>query len=319
MALDIKQWLTGEMGFTEDETKTLLPQFTADRIQKLDKGYLRQSDYSKHMDEFKSNMTKAQAKLTADSQALNGEIAEWSKLKGADTEAREKAEQRVAALEQRLFTHQQHIRKLATDAGVDPTPFLKDDNETPVPPTKPATPPAPTVDLSPFAKNTDVAAMNQYLFDLQVELATLVPEHQALFGTPLDARKLAEEIRRRAAAKEDITPRAVWEETFDVATTREAKAKEHHDAEIAAAEQRGREAALSEGAIPHASPAGKHAVVFQPRRDDQGQPVGPALERPRPQQRVASAAQALATGKYRQSGSIPAAPTPPGQSPGSAA
>ncbi len=75
MALDTLKWLTDELGFTADEAKELGPKF-ADRAEKIEKGYLRQSDYSKSMNDLK----KTQDTLTAAEAKLNGEMAEWAQL-----------------------------------------------------------------------------------------------------------------------------------------------------------------------------------------------------------------------------------------------
>jgi hypothetical protein len=116
-------------------------------------------------------------------------------------------------------------------------------------------------------------------------------------------------LQTRASTKgnqKSLDPRVIWEELHKVPEVRTEHAKKEHDAEIAAAEQRGREAALSESVLPgsHTAP-GTHAPIFGNKTRES------ALKRPQPGETVRNAAAAFRTGKYRQgkegAGSKPAA------------
>lgn len=325
MAFDVKAWLADPaFAFSTEEQASLLTSFSADtRLAVLGGNQLRQSDYSKAMDAGKAEIATERAKLVDADTKLNAELAEWATVQGASAEKVAAANKRVAALEQQVLTSRQRIEQVAHTAGLDAAVYLKD-LDAPVTPPPAGTPPAgdPPAGDSPnmdgYAKTDDIRQVNQLLHLQPFALQTISNEHLALTGEPLDAMALHAEITRRAAAKEDTSSlRAVWESFHDIPAKRAAAATAKYDADITAAEERGRVAATSEAAIPGGSPAGARAIVFQAPPNADGTPGAPrtsALERPQPQTRISSAVTALASGRYRQPGqpgsSPPGAPAP---------
>jgi hypothetical protein len=188
-----------------------------------------------------------------------------------------------------VLKHQQALRRLATEAGVDPTTVLQ--TTTVVPPKKEE----PAVDLSGYAKAGDIGAVANMALRLPAQLAKIAREHQALTGQVLDEDVIIDEIQKRANTRgnqKSLDPRSVWEELNDVPTLRDTAQKKTFDDAIAAAEARGREAALTESSIPGAPPPGKHAPVFANRE-------APKLARSQPGTGLQSAVAALRTGKYK--------------------
>ena len=316
MGFDVTAWLK-DLGFSDEEQTALLPQFST-REGELEKGQLRQSDYSKVQNDFKAEMTAAREKQATADAKLNAELAEWSKVQAAGPAAEAAAATRIAGLEQQLLTGRQRIEQIAQTAGLDAAEYLKDlelsGRPAPADPAKPADPnAAKPPDLTGYVKVDDVAKINDYLFQTTMALPGIAAEHQALTGEPLDTAALGVEIQRRAHAGEVFTPRDVWEALYDIpakrATAAEATAKARDEQNF----QRGREAAISEAVLPVGAPAGKHAVIFQP--DGEGKPRESALERPQPNVRTDSAVQALVAHKYRPEEGPPGASGKPSGAP----
>lgn len=294
MAFDLDGFLK-EMGATAEE-ETLLRGALGkpERLAALEKGYLRQSDYSKSM----NALTKAQTDLEGMKVRLDAEAAEWATLSAGEKANATKLREDLEAHQAKVLTLTQRVQRIAADAGLDPVKALEGIDQ---PPAKREEPVAP-VDMSKFAAADAMGQLGNYLFTLATELPTIADEHFALTGQRLDTRALGAEITKRAAVKGAvIDPRKVWEETHNIPTVRDTKAKEAREAEMKAAEQRGWERARSEGAVPTAPSVGVHSPVLRAN----GEQHKSVLNRPAPEGGVQSAAAALATGKYR--------PQPPGQ------
>jgi len=291
MALDTVKWLTDDLGFTEAEAKELAPKFDP-KAAAIEKGFLRQSDYSKHMDA----LTKAQNDLKTQTARLETEMAEWATLTASEKENATKQREALEAAQQKVLALQQRVTRIATDAGLDPAKALEGIEQV-VPPKK-EEPKAPEIDTSKFVGVEQFGSMSEYLFNLSVELPLLAQEHFDLTGERLDTRALRTEITKRASTKgANLDPRAIWEETYKIAEKRNEKSAAARQQEIAAAEQRGFERARSEGALPVAPSNGQNSPVL---RTVDGKARESVLQRPAPESGVRSAAQALATGKYRQ-------------------
>lgn len=294
MTFDTKRWLTEELGFTAEQAEALAPQF-ADRTEKIQAGYVgpaeRQAFTAKQ-----TEIANAQRQLEEANAKLSDELRQW-----AEMTAKEKAQSpalaaeleasrvRAAQLEARLTT-------LATQSGLDPKTLLENIAPAPEPKKEPTVAP---VDTSKFVTREQVAPIFDYQLDLPATLLHIQAQHQQLFGETLDPRKITAEIKARAAKNDqNIDPIAIWEGLYKVPEKREAVNKAKYDADIAAAEARGREAAMTERAMPGPADPGRHAPIF---RNGQGQfqPRTSRLSRPQPEAGVRSAAAALASGKYR--------------------
>jgi hypothetical protein len=296
--LEAKQWLA-DVGFDEATITEIAAKFTPAQMEKIAEGTMRQSDYDRVMNEGKAELARAQADLAAANDRLNTEMAEWATVQaqGGQQTAQmqrdlEKARAQVALLSTRVSTY-------AQQAGIDPTKALEGLEAAPTVPPQNQPPQAP--DLTPFARAEDVQKLfgqfGQAMVTLPAELFAIATEHQELTGKPLDTREITREILARAGTKgntKTTDPRAIWEELHKVPDLRAAKQQAKYDADIAAAEARGRESALSEGSIPgQTTPTGRHSPLFGGERKS-------ALQRPQPGQTVAAAASAFRSGKYRQ-------------------
>lgn len=277
-----------EIGFTDAEIAELAPKFSGDKAEKFGKGFLRQSDYSKKSDA----LAKAQKDLADASERLNGEMAEWAQLTASEKEKATKQRADLEKAQQDVLRLTQTVTKVAEQAGVDPKTLLEG---TTLPPKKEEPPP---VDTSRFVDVDSARALGELALTWPVDYAEINAEHQALTGKPLNGKEVIAEIRKRAGTRgntKSLDPRQVWEELHDVPALREAAQKKSFDDAIAAAEARGREAALTETSLPGQPPPGKHAPVF-----GAVQQGGSKLQRPQPGTGLQSAVAALRTGKYRE-------------------
>jgi hypothetical protein len=295
--MPIPQWMKADLALTDDEAKVLDPLLTEDRVKKLDEGHLRQADYSKKMNE----LGGAQTKLDEASTKLEAEIAEWATVQANGEQVTKKMREDMEAAQLSVTKLQQRVRSIATDAGMDPEKALEGINvvvkkadETPIAP-----------DLTGYVKVSDLNGQLGSLASMALKLpaifAKIGREHRALTGQDLDEQAIVTEIERRANTKgnsKSLDPIAIWEEQHAIPEKRTAAAKKQHDDEIAAAEARGREAAMSEASVPGQQPQGRHAPVFQTG----GEKRESVLKRPQPGQTVNAAVSALRTGKYRTGG-----------------
>ena len=293
MAIDISAWLK-DLGFTEDESKALLPQFQT-RADKLEHNQRMQSDYSKSMNDLK----KAQDTLATQEARLNADMAEWAQMTEAEKAASGDLKAKLDAAEGTVFVLNQKVLRLAEDAGVDPKTILGDEK---VEPPKKV---EPTVDLTPLQQQ--LGWVSNYFLTLNAELPAIAQEHFELTGERLNTREFIAGIKADLATgkakPEDVDPVARWEKTYGIAAKRAAKVQQSHDSEIKAAEERGRMAERSEAALPNTHPrVGTHSPLFKALPT-----TGSVLKRPQPSQRLQGAITALATGKYRNAGKEPAA------------
>ncbi len=292
MAFDTKKWLIEDLGFSEEKATALLPEFDGERATKLEKGYLRQSDYSRSM----NDLQKSQTDLAAANDRLNNEMAEWATLTASEKSQSTKLRSDLEKSQADVLRLTQTVARVATDAGLDPAKVLE--GTAVVPPKKED----PAVDLSGYVKADQFNAINGQLAEmaltLPAELGAIAYEHQQLFGKHLDTREIVKELKARAGTKgnqKSLDPRAIWEETHKVPDQRATVEKTRFDEAIAAAEARGREAALSESSIPGAPPQGRHAPIFQ--RPDRSARES-VLKRAQPGTSVNSAVAALRSHKY---------------------
>jgi len=305
------KWLKEDLGFTDVQVQTLLPLFEPVRT-KIEGGYLRQADYSKFMNDGKVELERLQGEIAAKDAQLTREMTEWASLQQGDerkaTALRTELEQ--ARLER--FQLEQRIRTIAEEQGLDVTKILT--TPTPPPPGAPGAPGAPPAQppASPPSPDPNLVSREQfgsvvdYMLSLPAELAVLAQEHYALTGETLDARPIITELKARVTKKQPADLRQIWEEQHKISEKREAKTKAKYDADIKAAEDRGREAARSEAALPGQHPTGTHAPIFKQTAE-----TGSRLQRPQPGQTTRGFAESLRSRKYAQ-GPAAQASTPGG-------
>ncbi len=310
MALDIKKWLMEDMGFSEQEIADnhLVDAFTA-RAERVEKGYLRQSDYSTKMNALQSTITQQTADLTSAQQRLDAEVAEWATVQASGRQMTEKMRADLDAAQADRLRLEQVLRKTAEQAGLNPDDLLK--GIAPAPPPVAPAPPPPAIDPANFVNRADYQRLARMALLVPAQLDRIQREHHDLTGEYLNPEELTAEVEARASTRgntRSIELRDIWEEKHDIPAKRAAKSKATYDAAILDAEKRGAERALTESALPGGGvhPVGKHAPIFQ--RATNGAARTSVLQRPQPGTRTADAVTALRTGKYRQ----PSVGAPPG-------
>lgn len=293
--IEIKKWLMEDMGFSEDEiTKGDLVTLFTPRVVKLEEAFMRQSDYDKLTNEHKTAIKTQQDELQAAQKRLDEEVAEWAVVQANGKQTTDKMRTDYEAAQNDVLRLQQALQRTATTHGLNYDDLVKGiEVKTPVKKDEP-----PPIDTSKFVSLDQYHALGRMAITVPAQLDRIQRDHFDLTGEYLNPEDLTNEVLSRSAAKgntKSLELRDIWEEKYDIKAKREAKAKETHDAEIAAAEKRGREAALSEAAIPGGSPTttGHHSPVF--RREHTS-----ALQRPAAGLPNQSAVSALRSGKYRQ-------------------
>lgn len=297
---DVLKWLQEELGFSEADATTLLPQFET-RADKVEKGYLRQGDYSKHMDAVK---TQSDA-LKAAEQKLNEEMVAWGDMTAAEKANNTKLQGDLVKSQQDIVALRTKLTTVATSAGLNAEEILAGITPTVVTP-----PVAGAPDMSGYMKTEDlnatVGGLTKLALTLPAELMQIAQEHFELTGERLNTRTIVAEIEARAMTrgnKKSLEPTDIWEEMHGIADKRTAAATKKHDDEIAAAVERGRTEGRSEQ-LPGAIPRGQHSIVFT---KPDGTPRTSVLERQAPNSTVNAAASAFRSGRYRT-----ATPTRPG-------
>lgn len=300
---ELIDWLVKDLGVTEEVAKTLLPTLEAS-IPKIESAVLRQSDYSRNMNELKALQKKHEDASTA----LNEEIAAWTNMTAAEKANATDLQNKLHASQADILKLTQTIESLAAATGQDAKAILEGAKV--VVPKKSDEPPA--VDLTGYVKADDlqstITALTNMQFKLAPQLMKIAAEHSKLTGEELDVEAITAEILNRAQTKgnqKSLDARHVWEEIHGIPAKREAKQKEAHDAEIAAAVERGRQEALSQQIPGATQPQGKHSIVFT---KPDGTPRTSVLERTAPQSTALAAASALRSGRYRQAGGPGARP-----------
>lgn len=288
MAFDLKAFLK-ELGPTAEEEAILEKALgTPERLTLLEKNQLRQSDYSKMADGMKAE----QKKLADASAKLDAEAAEWASLSASEKSAATELRDSLNKTEQRVLALTQRVTKIATDAGLDPAKALEGIDQV----VEKKEPKVDPIDTSKFVAADQFNSMSEYMFNLSIELPMIAAEHLELTGKPLDTRALRAEITKRAGTKgANLDPRAIWEETNQIPEKREAKTTAARTLELDQAEKRGFERARSEDALPIPPSHGVRSPMLRVNGDKHES----KLQRPAPETGIRSAAQALASGKYR--------------------
>lgn len=283
-------------GFT-DEQLTGMPK---SGLEAIANGYMRQNDYDASMNAGKAELKTAQDNLAAANDRLNAELAEFAVMQRDGQATTTKMQRDLDAAQQAVLKHQQKLRAVAQQAGLDADAVIKEVGDV-------------VVDRQPQSVNLDgyvkadslEAEINKRLGPIMndmlgytPELMTLAGEHQALFGKPLDVNGVVTELRQRASTRgnqKSLSPRAIWEDLHGVPAARAAAEEKRVNDLVAAAESRGREAARSEMMIPGSTAAPGHRSVVFGEKGRQS-----AIQRPQPGTTTTRAAAAFRTGQYSQ-------------------
>ncbi len=307
MAIDVRKWLKDDMGFPDAEITPELVALWEPRAPKIEQGYKRQSDYSRSMDE----VTAARTELAAANERLQQEMVEWGSLTAAEKAANQTLQADLLKSQQESQRLTLAVNQLAARAGVDPTTILTSPvTTTPTVVTPPANM-ATTEHLQSLGGQLNAIA--EMALTLPVTMSMIAAEHLTLTGKTLDQRAIIAEIKSRAAHNQQyakqpamhksLNPEDIWNEQHGIAALRTEAATKAHDAEIAAAEERGRVAARTEALMPGSNtPTAHHSKVFN--RPD-GTVRTSVLARPMPGQTANQAAAAFASGRYRTQTTTP--------------
>ncbi len=303
--MDLKAFLL-EHGVKPDQIDAVLPAL-APAADALDKGFLRQSDYSRLTGELQIKQTA----LDTANERLNQEILDWNAARDAGEPITEQMRNDLAKAQGEVTRLTTILTTKAAELHLDPKTIIGE-----VVSAAPANrePAAQVVDLSGYAKAEDINArlgrFADYMMLLPAEVNDIAQEHFDLTGTRISTREIMQEVRDRASnkanfdtagqPKKPIDARAVWEEKYNIPKLRTDRAQAAHDEEIRQAELRGEDRARTQHTLPGAEAPGRNAVVFKHPADHK-----PALQRGPAAvlDRVSSAAASLATHKYRQKAS----------------
>jgi hypothetical protein len=289
MAFDLDNFLK-ELGATGDEEASLrIALGKPERLALLEKGQLRQADYSRQADALK----KEQEKLAAANDRVTAEMAEWAKLQAEGGEVTAKMRESLEKAEQKVLTLTQRVQRVAVDAGLDPVKALEGIDQV-VPPKKDEPPP---FDTSKFVGADTFGQMSNYLFKLATSIPRLAHEHRLLTGEELDTDALASEITERSSKKgAELDPRKVWEEKYGIPEKRAAKDASARAEEIKQAELRGAERVRTEMALPVPPSNGVRSPLL---RTPDGTERKSVLNRPQPETTQRSAVAALVNRTYK--------------------
>lgn len=302
MAFDLEGWLKKDLGISDDDV-ALVRDKLAGAAPKIEQGLLRQSDYSRHMDDL-----RGQQQALADSTTrLEAEIAAWARTQaeGGQITAQQQAE--ITRLKTERYQLQLAVEASARAAGQDPTAAVAAvlGTTTPPPNTPPNQPPAfdPSKFVSPDQLGSHLNSLATLSLRLPAQLAAISREHHALTGEHIDEMSIISEIEKRAQTRgnqKSLDPKTVWEEMHDIPTKRTAAAEKRQTDLIAAAEARGREAAMTEmaaqGGASVPRPAGRQSPILH---GPNGVGRESVLKRPQPGDTVQRAVNAFRTGKYK--------------------
>ena len=288
-SFDLQSWLK-DLELSEDERKVLEPVLAKETVsKKIGESFLRQSDYSRKMNELselrKQQEAQLQQKLSELDQHEQGLIG-W-KSNADKTLAQREAE--VNRLNKELEATKNAMSKIQSEYGIDPSQYVQ----------APASPvQTKTFDdsvLGGYVKRDDFQkAVNDAMQFPQVaaELMDLNSEHYELFGKRLpNNRKLVEEAIRSKKSLKDT-----WAEQYKVEDRRAELSKKAHDEEIERVKQETEARVRSELKIPAQRPNAARPLVLSDSLKGREINRGPASDR----SVIDAAMAAYSSGKYAE-------------------
>ena len=287
---DLKGWIA-DLGVSDEERaqlETILGK-APDRAEKLKGSVLRQSEFSRKMNDLSTQMTakeRALADKEAEIEHERGQLVQWKT--GADTKLTD-AITKADKLERERFALEQKMRALATDYGVDVSDVLPAAG-TPPPA---AAPVASALDTSKFIDRDTYQNGVIGMVRTAAQIQKLAAEHRRLFGSELDnPEELVDTVLEAAKKGQTINLQGAWESKFKVADKRreldEAAVQKRIDDAVKAAEMKVRSEANI--ATPRPTGAGSPILAQFGKKTPDGAPGG-----------IEGAVQAYNTGKYRPS------------------
>ena len=284
---DLQAWLK-DLELSDDERKVLEPVLAKEAVsKKVGESFLRQSDYSRRMNELadlkKQQEVQLQQKLT-ELDAHEKGLVEW---KGTADKTLAQREKEVERLNRELESTKNAMTKIQTEYGIDVSSYATPTNNPVQPKTFDDSVLGGYVKRDDFQKAVEDAQKFPWV---AAELMDLASEHQEVFGKRLPkARELVER-----AIKEKKSLRDVWATEYKVEDKRAEIAKKAHDDEIERVRQETEARVRSELKIPAQRPNAARPLVLSDSLKNREIHTGPASD----QSTVNAALEAYATGKY---------------------
>ena len=284
---DLQAWLK-DLELSDDERKVLEPVLAKESVsKKVGESFLRQSDYSRRMNELadlkKQQEVQLQQKLT-ELDAHEKGLVEW---KGTADKTLAQREKEVERLNRELESTKNAMTKIQTEYGIDVSSYATPTNNPVQPKTFDDSVLGGYVKRDDFQKAVEDAQKFPWV---AAELMDLASEHQEVFGKRLPkARELVER-----AIKEKKSLRDVWATEYKVEDKRAEIAKKAHDDEIERVRQETEARVRSELKIPAQRPNAARPLVLSDSLKNREIHTGPASD----QSTVNAALEAYATGKY---------------------
>jgi hypothetical protein len=318
MALDLKAWLI-EQGVPAVKVDDIIPMLAATpfatnvekSIGTIDNLTLR----AQQVKDRETALATAQAAHADAEQRLNLEMVDWAEKQNAGGAITEQMRRDMAAAQAEVTRLKSIVTSKATELGLDPKTIIGDPDPAPQPQPHPAPGPAGITDE---VLNQRLGSYAQFQMMLAREMPRLQHEHQELTGEWLDPGTIISEFESRASDtlnrdratgqfKKPLDLRAIWEEKFAIPAKRAARDAATREAEREAAREEGRQEMRSQQALPGQAPQGRHSPVLRSAGDPANVSKAPRPSQAAVSDRVSKAASALATHKYRQAGTQPAA------------
>lgn len=284
---DLQAWLK-DLELSDDERKVLEPVLAKESVSKrVGESFLRQSDYSRRMNELadlkKQQEVQLQQKLT-ELDAHEKGLVEW---KGSADKTLAQREKEVERLNRELESTKNAMTKIQTEYGIDVSSYATPTNNPVQPKTFDDSVLGGYVKRDDFQKAVEDAQKFPWV---AAELMDLASEHQEVFGKRLPkARELVER-----AIKEKKSLRDVWATEYKVEDKRAEIAKKAHDEEIERVRQETEARVRSELKIPAQRPNAARPLVLSDSLKNREIHTGPASD----QSTVNAALEAYSSGKY---------------------
>lgn len=288
---DLQAWLK-DLELSDDERKVLETVLAKEPVsKKIGESFLRQSDYSRRMNELSDEKKQIEAHLQQKLTELDAHekgLVEW---KGTADKTLAQREKEVQRLNSELESTKNAMSKIQQDYGIEISGYTQA-NPNPVP-TK-------TFDdsvLGGYVKRDDfqkaVQDVSRYP-ELTGELMDMAAEHYELFGKRLPSvRKLVE-----SAVSQKKGIREAWAQEYKVEEKRAEMAKKSHDDELERVRQETEARVRSELKAPAMRPNAARPLVLSDSLKGRQIQTGPASD----QNTINAALEAYSSGKYTESG-----------------
>lgn len=291
----LESWLK-DLDLSEDEMRIVSPLFSKpERTEKLKGSVLRQSEFSRKMNDLDKQKAELEASILEKEQLIAADaqkLGAWKQT--ADKTLTDTAE----ALEKERverFKLAQKMERLATQYGEDPKQWLSTEDVTP-----PPKEPVKAVDTSEYDKKyfsrEDADKFGNELRlvpDLAAEFHDLAEEHYELFGKRLKMGPLVQEAR-----KSKKLLREQWAEQYKVEERRKELSEKAIEERIQARVSEEKQKILSEHKLPVTrSGDGDGSPLLQMREDLR---LAGKERKSQGSSAVDAAVKAYNTGKYKE-------------------